>query len=111
MLDRNLPQTRLVYSTNSKEMEPIPEKEPTFPAFAEQKIRFFLDRQGRKGKTMSVVEGLQASEKNREQWLKELKKFCGAGGSLTETGLQIQGEHLSKLQEYFQKLGFLVKQK
>ncbi|MEK7487442.1 MAG: translation initiation factor [Planctomycetota bacterium] len=111
MFDQNNPKTRLVYSTNPKDLEPIPEKEAVFPTYAEQKLRFFLDRQGRKGKTMTVVEGIQASEKDRELWLKELKKLCGAGGNLIEGGLQIQGEHLAKTQDYFQKLGFSSKKK
>lgn len=104
-------ESRLVYSTNPKAQEkPLaPQKE--FPPPSEQKIKIWLDRKGRKGKTMTIVEGVEASENDLERWLKELKKICGAGGTLTADGLQIQGEQAQKVQEYFTKLGFQCKTK
>jgi translation initiation factor 1 len=108
-------ESRLVYSTNPLDRLSLEKKEvqsePVYPPFSTQKIFISVDRKGRKGKTMLIVEGIQASESDRKAWLSALKKQCGSGGTLTEDGFQIQGEPVEKVSAYLLELGFQIKRK
>jgi translation initiation factor 1 len=101
--------SKLVYSTDKlisrKEGPPGNSVSPTLNP-ANQKITVRLDRKGRCGKSVTVVEGLQISKKNKETLLKELKAGLGAGGTVKDMSLEIQGDHCDALIAALTKMGF-----
>jgi len=107
--------SKLVYSTDkfiSRKERPAGTsrrvKRPCAPT-AHQKVIVRLDRKRRGGKSVSVIEGLQIATKDREALLKELKAGLGAGGTLKDTSLEIQGDHCDALIASLTKLGYRPK--
>jgi translation initiation factor 1 len=70
-------------------------------------VRLFREKGGRGGKTVTVVRGLPA--KDLDQRVSELKRLCGAGGTVREGALEIQGDHRERIAERLQTLGYKVK--
>ena len=58
-----------------------------------------MERSGRGGKEVTVVEQLQLSASDREKWLKELKASLGCGGVVEGEALMLQGDHRKRLPE------------
>jgi translation initiation factor 1 len=56
-----------------------------------------LERTGRGGKEVTVVEQLNLNAAEREQWLKALKSGLGCGGSIEGDSLMIQGDQRKRL--------------
>jgi translation initiation factor 1 len=120
MADEN---SRLVYSTeeaiprlsrhlrnNDKaENKPVEKVHPTSLRPSQQKATVRLDRKGRGGKSVTVIEGLQIPEKEREALLKQLKTKLGTGGTVRDTCLEIQGDHRDALMAALEKLGYAAK--
>jgi translation initiation factor 1 len=104
--------SRLVYSTEHA----VPRKEkrvdrkPTSPA-ASGKSRMVvrLDRKGRGGKSVTVIEGLQLSPEDSEKLLKQLKAKLGTGGTVKNGALEIQGEHCDAVLTELSGKGYLPK--
>lgn len=71
--------------------------------------RLRIEKAGRRGKTVTVVDGLP---KNRE-FLKvltgELKKACGSGGTTGENHVEIQGDRRDTLRAVLARKGWIVK--
>ena len=65
-----------------------------------------LDRKGRGGKSVTVIEGLRITAKDREKLLRELKARLGTGGTLKDTSLEIQGDHCDALLVTLTKMGY-----
>ena len=75
----------------------------------QQNIRIQASRAGRKGKTVTIITGLQHNPESMAQLLKKLKAQCGSGGTVKEDTLEIQGEHKQKLLDILTKLGYKAK--
>ena len=71
-----------------------------------QKIRIYLDRKKRKGKGVTIIEGLEASQDYMETLTKEFKKKCGVGGSVKDGLILIQGDQKNRLKELMINRGF-----
>jgi translation initiation factor 1 len=56
-----------------------------------------MERKGRGGKEVTVVEQLGLSPREREVWLKALKGSLGCGGAVEEESLVLQGDHRERL--------------
>jgi translation initiation factor 1 len=104
--------SRLVYSTEHA----VPRKEKradrthaTVAAPAKKKPIVRLDRKGRGGKAVTVIEGLQLSVEDGETLLKQLKAKLGAGGTAKNGALEIQGDHCDAVMEELSGKGFLPK--
>ncbi len=67
------------------------------------------DRKGRAGKTVTVIYGLQHTPAAYKELLTALKESCGAGGTLKEGELEIQGDQREKVAGKLQELGYKVK--
>jgi len=76
---------------------------------SQQKATVRLDRKGRGGKSVTVIEGLQIPQKEREALLKRLKAKLGTGGTVKDTCLELQGDHRDALMEAMEKLGYPTK--
>ncbi|MFN3361186.1 MAG: translation initiation factor [Pseudanabaenaceae cyanobacterium] len=86
---------RVVYREFGEEPEPTPE--PSLLPIAQQKVRVQISRKGRGGKTVTVIAGLQGTEDTYKDLLKKLKTLCGAGGTVKDDTIEIQGEHVDKI--------------
>jgi len=60
----------------------------------------------RKGKTVTVVRGLPAEGNDLPDLLKQLKSACGAGGTLKDGKLEIQGNNLDHVRDKLKKIGY-----
>jgi len=67
------------------------------------------DRKRRKGKTVTVISGLQHSPATFKELLTLLKTACGAGGTLKDGELEIQGDQREKVAEKLRERGYKVK--
>ena len=72
-----------------------------------QRLRLRLEKRKR-GKIVTVVNGLQGDPTRIRELLTILKNHCGAGGSLEETQIEIQGDHTTRIRERLQQLGYRV---
>ena len=76
---------------------------------SQQKATVRLDRKGRGGKSVTVIEGLRMPQKEREALLKQLKSKLGTGGTVKDTCLEIQGDYCDALMAALEKLGYPTK--
>lgn len=81
---------------------------PELPV-SQQNIRVQASRKGRKGKTVTVITGFQAQPETLAALLKQLKTQCGAGGTVKENEIEIQGDHTQKLVQILTQLGYKAK--
>ena len=72
-------------------------------------VRLFRDRGGRNGKTVTVIHGLPERGRALEARLSEMKRLCGAGGTLKDRVVEIQGDHRERLAARLRALGYTVK--
>ncbi len=72
-------------------------------------VTLFIDRKRRRGKVVTVIAGIHLPRQVAEQLAKDLKQMCGAGGTIQEAEIEIQGEHIPKIMRKLQDLGFEVK--
>ena len=98
--------SKLVYSTHSEAMHSVDDSSTGNSASDTAYIE--RDRKGRKGKVVTVISGLKGNLKTLQ---KELQKQCGAGGSVKNNAIEIQGDHRDKIAAILQKKGFKVKLK
>jgi translation initiation factor 1 len=59
-----------------------------------------LERKGRRGKEVTVVEQLALSASEREAWLSELRRTLGCGGVEEDGALVLQGDHRQRVEAY-----------
>lgn len=64
-----------------------------------------LERAGRRGKEVTIVEHLELPGGEREAWLKELKSALGCGGALEEEALVLQGDLRERAAKWLEKRG------
>ncbi len=102
----------MVYSTDRA----VPRKEkPAEEAFhpgrtpSQRAVAVRLDRKGRGGKSVTVVEGLPMPQKEKEAMLRQLKARFGTGGTVTGTGFEIQGDRCDEIMEALKKAGYSSK--
>jgi translation initiation factor 1 len=70
------------------------------------KIRVARQTQGRAGKAVSVITGLPLDATQLAALCTELKRRCGAGGSVQAANIEIQGDHRDLLVAELQRRGF-----
>jgi translation initiation factor 1 len=58
---------------------------------------------------VTLVTGLPLDQAALEAMLKELKAVCGAGGTVREQMLEIQGDHRDRLAALLEQRGYRVK--
>lgn len=80
---------------------------PAAPPPAKQLARLRLEK--RRGKAVTVVGGLVLTEAERKGLLKELKARCGAGGTIKDGELEIQGDQREAVRELLAARGFRCK--
>jgi translation initiation factor 1 len=61
------------------------------------------------GRMMTVVRGLAADANDLPSLLTQLKNACGAGGTVKDGTLEIQGDQREKVSETLKGIGYRVK--
>jgi translation initiation factor 1 len=72
-------------------------------------VRVRLERKGRGGKTVTLIEGITGNEESLKTFVKDLKRSCGAGGSIKNGLIEIQGDVRDLVKEKLESKGFKVK--
>lgn len=73
------------------------------------KPTFRLRMEMRRGKPVTVAAASGVAEEVLAALLKEVKALCGAGGTLKDGQIEIQGEHRERLRQLLPPKGFAVK--
>jgi len=68
-----------------------------------------VERAGRSGKTVSVVYDLPQNALFLKDLCQELKRACGAGGTVSDGAIELQGDLRDRIRELLVKKGFGVK--
>ena len=111
MSKKNKPSSPFVYSTDPNfkfESEESP-SENLSPA--DQQLRVWLETRHRGGKAATVIKGYVGSDDELEKIAKQLKNFCGTGGSAKDGEIIIQGDQRDKVLGWLQKNGFTKSKK
>ena len=74
-----------------------------------RQVRLERTRIGKKGKLVTVIRGLELNQVEAKQILKNLKITCGTGGALKGDFLELQGDQISKAQDFLLREGFRPK--
>lgn len=103
---------KLVYSTDPKDKPK--EKAPEEPLKEYKFIAIFrIEKNGRGGKTVTVIDNLPKQELFLKDLTKELKAKCGVGGTYSTEGkeglIEIQGDKRVQIKQIFDKKGFKYK--
>lgn len=72
-------------------------------------VRVGRETKGRKGKGVTVIAGVPLDGDGLHRLATELKRKCGAGGTVRGTVIEIQGDHRDLLSEELKKRGYTVK--
>lgn len=72
-------------------------------------VRLFRERSGRGGKVVTVIRGLPGRGPDLAALSGELKRLCGAGGTVKDGTVEIQGDHRDRVAEVLRGRGHRVK--
>ena len=114
------PNSRLVFSTSIGRMCPgcgAPQQScrcgkpesasPSLPRRIVAKLR--MEKAGRGGKMVTVVDGLPNNAAFLKDLSQELKRVCGTGGAVLDGGVQLQGDLRDRVRAVLTDKGFTVK--
>jgi len=108
MSKKHKPDTRgYIYSTDpnfSFQQENQEDLETLLPA--QQKLKIRLDTKHRAGKLVSLIEGFIGKDEDLQKLGKDLKNFCGTGGSAKNNEIIIQGDQREKILQWLVKNGY-----
>jgi len=71
--------------------------------------RLRVEKTGRGGKTVSVVDGLPQNDAFLKDLCQELKRACGTGGAVSDGTIELQGDLRERIRERLLQKGFVVK--
>jgi len=72
-------------------------------------VRVGRETKGRKGKGVTVITGLPLQNGDLVKLARELKQLCGAGGTVRDGVIEIQGDHRDVLTAEMIKRGYAAK--
>jgi translation initiation factor 1 len=68
-----------------------------------------VEKKGRGGKTVTVVDGLPNNATFLKDLCQELKRACGTGGTAADGAIELQGDLRERVREYLLNKAFVVK--
>jgi translation initiation factor 1 len=68
-----------------------------------------VEKKGRRGKTVTLLEGFTRDPNEIEELVRMIKSACGTGGTVKNGYVEIQGDFRIQAAAFLKKLGFLVK--
>ncbi len=113
-----MPPARLVYRTDRGAVCPkcgwpvercacARTAEEAVPAKVTAKLR--LEKTGRGGKEVTVIDGLPRNAAYLEELARALKKACGTGGTVREGAIELQGDRRETVAKLLAGRGLAVK--
>ena len=73
---------------------------------AEQRLKVRMETKHRAGKAVTLVEGFIGKDEDLQQLGKQLKNYCGTGGSAKDAEIIIQGDQREKVLQWLIKNGY-----
>ncbi len=73
-----------------------------------KKVHLRINKNGRKGKTVTIISGLQHNPATMQEIASILKAHCGAGGTEKGSEIEIQGDQREKLKEKLGEMNYSV---
>lgn len=73
------------------------------------KVRIHLESKKRRGKVVTVISGIKATETELHSIAKDLKRKLGVGGSIKEGTIEIQGDHREFILKHLLSVGMSAK--
>ncbi len=110
-MSKNKNKVGVVYSTNPDyqyQYEGDDEIRDTLPP-QQQKLHVHMERSGRGGKTVTVVDNFVGRDDDLNALGKTLKVKCGVGGTIKEGQIIIQGDFRERIVALLRELGYPVK--
>ena len=108
-MKRRRDDSRLVYSTGAGraglEKDPAPPRRPRGDGI----VRVRREVKGRRGKTVTTIEGVPLPDGELRDLGSELKRRCGTGGAVKDGVIEIQGDHRDTLVAELEGRGYTVK--
>jgi translation initiation factor 1 len=108
--------SNLVYSTDPELRQQIDEgQKAALKTVAvnlppeKQQLKIFLQTKGRKGKSVTLIQGFQHDPGTLNELARTLKQFCGAGGTVKDQEIEIQGDKRKAVAEELLQLGYKTK--
>ena len=100
----------VVYSTNPdfKYQTEETQEETTLPP-SRQRLIVRIDRRGRSGKQVTLIEGFKGSGDDLAALAKTLKVKCGVGGTAKDGEITIQGDLRDKVTALLTSMGYGAK--
>jgi translation initiation factor 1 len=95
--------------TDSERKQLLPEVKRHAHDGKNKTVRVRIDTKGRKGKSVTLVEGLQHNPATMTEIARILKQHCGAGGTVKEGKIEIQGDQLDRVAEKLREMNYIVK--
>ena len=68
-----------------------------------------MEKKGRGGKTVTVIDGLPRNDAFLEELAQELKRTCGTGGTVTDGAIELNGDLRDRVRGVLTEKGFSVK--
>ncbi|MCK3657006.1 translation initiation factor Sui1 [Pasteurellaceae bacterium Macca] len=97
----------LVYSTELGRIKP--EETKTERPKGDGIVRIARQTSGRKGKSVSIITGIDLDDRGLVALASELKRRSGCGGSVKEGIIEIQGDNREQLKSMLEQKGYKVK--
>ncbi len=72
-------------------------------------VRVSRETKGRGGKAVTVIRGVLLSSAGLADLGKRIRAACGAGGTLKEGVLEVQGDHVERVMQLLGEQGWVVK--
>lgn len=96
-----------VYSTDPNfSYEPTADTpQETLPP-SQQRLRITLDTKQRAGKAVTLITGFMGKTEDFESLSKQLRNYCGTGGSVKDEMILVQGDQRIKVKQLLQKQGY-----
>lgn len=110
--------SRLVYSTDQGRLCPAcgaPEAEcrcqqvSADHIWGDGRVRVSRQTKGRKGKAVTLIEGLAMTTSELENTAKRLKARCGSGGAVKQGTIEIQGDQRQTVVSWLNEQGITAK--
>jgi translation initiation factor 1 len=77
---------------------------------AQQRVRVQRTKSGKGGKTVTTINGLEASDHELKALLKQLKAALGSGGAIKSGVIELQGDQVGGALSALEKEGYRPKQ-
>lgn len=86
---------------------PLPKPPPPRTPPEKQRARVQVEKRAR-GKLVTVVRGLGAQDNDLPALLTQLKSACGAGGTLKDDAIEVQGDHRTRIADLLAGIGYRI---